>query len=138
MTFKPDLTELDTLLITVALSPESLEKVKRKFETVHYYPADPEDVPADVLAKVQVWYSNYAGFPARVTKAEQVPELKVMQLSSGECDSIDGPRDDGPKVVHARNLRDKLIVSWIKQRAAEPVVQGSSNYQTARPLRSFR
>lgn len=85
MTFKPDLTHLDTLIVTVSLSPESLTKVKKNFKTVHYYPDPNTPVPDEALAKADIWYSNWQAFPAVVKKAEQVPELKVMQLSSGEC-----------------------------------------------------
>lgn len=74
--------QIDTAVVTVTLSEESLAKVKATFPTVHYYPA--QDVPHEVLGDVQIWLSEGSGIPASIS-IEQLPNLKLIQAISGRC-----------------------------------------------------
>lgn len=76
-----DLGKLQTLAITVALSPESIDKFKTLFKTVHYYPTG--QVPKALLADIEVWFANWAGFPEVVESLDQIPKVRILQISSG-------------------------------------------------------
>lgn len=77
----PDYTKFDTAIITVHLSPETVEKAKKTFKTVHYYPD--EVVPKNVLADADIWLASWAAFPKAVERLEEIPKLKVLQVTSG-------------------------------------------------------
>ncbi|KAL1406143.1 hypothetical protein Q8F55_007827 [Vanrija albida] len=68
-----------TIAVTLDLSPASLDKVKAAFQTVHYYPEG--DVPRDVLADVDVWFTRWLGLPQWL-EFKDIPNTKVVQLTS--------------------------------------------------------
>lgn len=77
-----DLSKLQTLAITVNLSPESIEKFKKLFKTVHYYPTGA--IPKHLLKDVEVWFATWAGFPEVVESLNQIPKVRILQISSGK------------------------------------------------------
>ena len=89
-----DLSKLQTLAITVNLSPESVDKFKKLFKTVHYYPTGA--VPKHLLKDVEVWFATWAGFPEVVESLDQIPKVRILQISSGTsrhpCNSIPPPQ----------------------------------------------
>ena len=62
------------------ITPESLEKLKKTFKTVHYYPDC--DLPKRYWEETEVWYTRYVGFPGDVRLGD-IPNTKVLQLASG-------------------------------------------------------
>lgn len=76
-----DLRKLQTLAITVSLSPESIDKFKKLFKTVHYYPEG--DIPKKLLGEIEVWFASWFAFPEVVESLDEIPRLRILQLSSG-------------------------------------------------------
>jgi hypothetical protein len=77
------LGHLQTLIVTVNLSTESIDKLKSLFKNVHHHPDG--KVPKDVISKAEVWFSNWQGLPEVVSSIEDIPNLRLLQLSSGMC-----------------------------------------------------
>lgn len=80
-----DLSNLQTLVVTVSLSPESIDKLKSLFKHVHYHPD--AKVPKDVITKAEVWFTNWQGIPEVVETIDDIPKLRLLQLSSGSSDA---------------------------------------------------
>jgi hypothetical protein len=70
----------NTLAVTLEVSDLTLSKFKKAFRSVHYHPDG--NVPDSALESVEVWFSKWSGLPDGV-KIEQVPKLKIVQLTSG-------------------------------------------------------
>lgn len=87
-----DLSKLQTLVITVSLSPESIDKFRALFKTVHYHPDG--QVPGEVQSEAEVWFTNWAGFPDSVARLEDVPNVRILQLSSGQSAPYSHPQLD--------------------------------------------
>ena len=77
--------DYQTACVIAPVSQSKLEEVQ--FPKVHYYPDG--QVPDDILAVVDIWYTTWTGLPDTVTSLSQIPNTKVVQLSSG------GRRQDG-------------------------------------------
>ncbi|WWD20463.1 hypothetical protein CI109_104939 [Kwoniella shandongensis] len=76
-----------TLGCTVALSPESQEKLKSTFSSVIYKPASSkEEFTSDELSKIEIFFTRNTGPPAEVKSLDQVPKLKHVQLASAGAD----------------------------------------------------
>lgn len=78
---RDDLSKLQTLAITVTLTPGSIDKLKKLFKTVHYYPTG--QVPKKLLGEIEVWFGTWAGFPEVVERLEEIPKVRILQISSG-------------------------------------------------------
>jgi hypothetical protein len=76
-------TSYDTVIITVTISDAKLEQLKGAFPRVYYYP-DGAVVPDDEAREADIWYTSWMGLPKSITKLDQVPNTKFVQLSSGE------------------------------------------------------
>jgi hypothetical protein len=79
--------KLDNLVILVPISPQSLDKLRSLCRTVHYYPYAPSGggkVPKHVLKEGEVWFCGTSAFPEEVGSVEDVPNARVLQLSSGQ------------------------------------------------------
>lgn len=73
--------KLSTLTVTLEVSPKTLSKLRSTFSKVNYHPTG--EVPKAALHESEVWFSKWSGIPDGV-KVEDVPELKIVQLTSGE------------------------------------------------------
>jgi hypothetical protein len=83
-----DLGKLQTLAVTVTLSPGSIDKLKKIFKTVHYHPDG--KVPEKLLGDIEVWFANYAAFPEVVESLDQIPKVRLLQISSGKFSVLPG------------------------------------------------
>lgn len=72
----------EDVAVIAAISEEKLKQIKKVSQNVHYYPEG--NFPVDLLAHIDIWYTTWTGLPSNVTRLEQVPRTKVVQLSSGE------------------------------------------------------
>jgi hypothetical protein len=72
----------DNVVITVPLADWKLEQVRPHAINLHYHPDG--QVPTEVLAKADIWFTSWTGFPKDVTSLDQIPQTKVIQLTSGE------------------------------------------------------
>jgi hypothetical protein len=70
-----------TVAITAPISDRKLADIKAVVDTVHYYPDG--DVPDDISAEVEIWFTTWTGFPASITSVDQLPKTRMIQLSSG-------------------------------------------------------
>ncbi|EIW70315.1 hypothetical protein TREMEDRAFT_30110 [Tremella mesenterica DSM 1558] len=78
-----------TLAITVTISQASLAKLKEQFTTVHYYPIEGDKLfPEHLASEVDVWYSRFSGLPKFITKYEQIPRTKFVQLTSAGANVV--------------------------------------------------
>ncbi|WVQ79612.1 hypothetical protein IAT38_001712 [Cryptococcus sp. DSM 104549] len=98
------LSSLQTLVLTVPLSPEKLAEVKTHFKTVHFIPPG-EEVPKDIAKQAEVWYSSYTGLPEYI-QYEDVPNLKLVQLTSAGANlALESP------VLKNEEARKKIDIS---------------------------
>lgn len=74
-----------TIAVTLDLSEASLAKLRKAFATVHYHPEG--DVPKDVLADIDVWFTRWLGLPQWL-EFKDIPNTKVVQLTSGEWSEL--------------------------------------------------
>ncbi|WVR07875.1 hypothetical protein IAU60_004918 [Kwoniella sp. DSM 27419] len=74
------MTMYDTAIVTCAINAATLDKVKGAFKTVYYHPDG--QVSDEHAREADVWYTNWLGLPKHLTTLEQVPNTKVVQLSS--------------------------------------------------------
>lgn len=72
---------LDTLCCTVNLSSSKLDEIKPNFKTVHFHPD--KNIPKDVLADIDVWFTQGTGIPGDITDIEAIPRTKLIQITSG-------------------------------------------------------
>jgi hypothetical protein len=72
---------LDTLCCTVNLSSSKLDEIKPNFKTVHFHPD--KNIPKDVLADIDVWFTHGTGIPGDITDIEAIPRTKLIQITSG-------------------------------------------------------
>ncbi|WVQ77914.1 hypothetical protein IAR50_007620 [Cryptococcus sp. DSM 104548] len=98
--------ELDTLAITVTLSPDKLAHVKTHFKHVYYYPHDGEiQISRTEATLVDVWYCNWIGIPQHISY-EDVPNLKLVQLTSaGAALALKCP------ALSVKEAQDKIVIS---------------------------
>lgn len=73
--------QYSTLILNWPVSDEALAKLRDTFTTVHYHPEG--DVPDQAKKEGDVWFSRWAGLPNDL-KLEEVPKLRLLQLTSGE------------------------------------------------------
>lgn len=76
-----ELAKVQTLVITVTLAPASVDKFRDLFKAVHYHPDG--QVSKHVQKEAEVWFGNWQGFPESVEQLEDIPNVKILQLSSG-------------------------------------------------------
>lgn len=83
---------IDNILVTQLYSDASINKLKETFKNVHYYPNKSDDIPKEVLDKVDFLFPTYGGFPDAVKSpiTETLPSLKHIQLASAGCGSVTG------------------------------------------------
>ena len=74
---------LDYLTVTASVSQAKIDELKTVFKEVQFYNGG-EGVPEEVVRKTEIWYTTWLGLPKSVTRLDQVPNTKVIQLSSGE------------------------------------------------------
>ena len=76
--------KLNTLIVSgFTVSESTIEDLKKEFKEVHYFP-DPEVLPPkDLWKEVEVWYIRFTGLPEEISSVEQVPRLRLLQLTSG-------------------------------------------------------
>ncbi|KAK4689301.1 hypothetical protein P7C73_g799, partial [Tremellales sp. Uapishka_1] len=70
-----------SIAVTNRLSCEAQNKLAKHFDEVFYHPDGV--IPDHELRVAEVFFSNWTGFPANVTSLDQIPNAKVLQLSSG-------------------------------------------------------
>ncbi|WVW86486.1 hypothetical protein I302_108534 [Kwoniella bestiolae CBS 10118] len=70
----------DNAVITVEVSESKLEEVKRVYKNVYYHPD--ENVPEEELKVADIWFATWTGLPTCVKSLDQIPNMKVLQLSS--------------------------------------------------------
>ncbi|KAK8853499.1 hypothetical protein IAR55_004206 [Kwoniella newhampshirensis] len=78
--------QYENLVITVPLTPSKLDQVKSSFHNVSYHPDG--DVPEEEWATADIWYTGWLGLPKGITKLEQVPRTKTVQLSSAGANEL--------------------------------------------------
>jgi hypothetical protein len=81
MTYAP--IEYRTACIIAPICESKLDEVRQAFPRVIYRPDG--DVSDEELKEVDIWYTTWTGMPKHVTKLEQIPRTKAIQLSSGMC-----------------------------------------------------
>lgn len=72
---------LQNLVITAPVSEDKVEELRGAFGKVTYHPDGKVD--AQTASEADIWYTTWLGLPNTVTSLEQVPNTKVIQLSSG-------------------------------------------------------
>lgn len=72
----------NNVVVTVPLADWKLEDVRPHATNLHYHPDG--QVPTEVLEKADIWFTSWTGFPKHVTNLNQIPQTKVIQLTSGE------------------------------------------------------
>lgn len=82
----PDRYILQTLVITLPISNESLEKLHLHFPNIHYRPNGQLD--RKVMGEGEVWFTGFTAFPASVGTIEDIPKARVLQLTSGTSFSL--------------------------------------------------
>jgi hypothetical protein len=71
-----------TVVITAPIAQWKLDEINPLAEHVHYHPDN--NVPDEVLEQAEIWFTTWTGFPSNVTRLDQIPNTKVIQLTSGE------------------------------------------------------
>jgi phosphoglycerate dehydrogenase-like enzyme len=80
-------SSMDTALVLKQVSDSSLDTIKKAFKTVHYFPSSTEKLTDEILSKVQVIFSTYAGPPSDIIPSfEKTPELQFVQIPSAGAD----------------------------------------------------
>jgi hypothetical protein len=84
----PDRYILQTLVITIPLSDQTLEKLRYHFPNIHYHPDGKVSKGGKALKEGEVWFTGTGAFPDVVEKIEDVPKARVLQLASGQSSFI--------------------------------------------------
>jgi hypothetical protein len=70
------------VVVTAPIAQWKLDEILPLAANVHYHPDN--KVPDDVLQKAEVWFTTWTGFPPNVTQLDQIPNTRIIQLTSGE------------------------------------------------------
>ncbi|WWC92018.1 uncharacterized protein L201_006972 [Kwoniella dendrophila CBS 6074] len=76
-------TTYENVIVTCDITDKKLKEIEKVYKNVSFYPGEKSnDIPKDVLEKVDIWYTNWLGLPKSIGSLNQIPNTKVLQLSS--------------------------------------------------------
>ena len=74
---------LQNLVVTAPVSAKKLAELEKAFAKVSFH-SHGEGVDKATAEAADAWYTTWTGLPKSITSLDQVPNTKIIQLSSGE------------------------------------------------------